>query len=246
MDPAQQSPRRRNAEQVKVPAIVVFQWGTILFEGYIDTYRERVEFFSDNGVPLRAVVTLSLTQQQRSFSPPARKKGGQGGSSNADLRPGANEPVRRLGTQENMTNTATSLGDADAAKTLAAQNGVENMRHPEVGELVVNARAGGLAATASATASASAGFNAGADLSASFGETGAQFSGLKTGLSLSAGATARAGLSLEVGGGAQLDLSLKGAAGFGLGGQAGASAGASLTADVGCNADIELGIQFEE
>lgn len=242
MDPAQQTPRRRNAAGVKVPAIVIFRWGTVLFEGYLDSYKERVEFFSAEGVPLRAVVTLSLTQQQRSFSPVQSSANQQANRQNADLTPGTNDPVKRLAQNENLTQTAGNLGDANSAKDLAQQNGVENMRHPEVGEIVVSSQplrgaAGGLAA---------AGVDSGVDLSVSAGETEGKFSGLRARVSASANLTPRVQLNLEVGGEAGQALSMKGRGGFGLGGEVASETGAGLTADVGLEADIELGIQFEE
>ena len=242
MDPAQQTPRRRSADGVKVPAIVIFRWGTILFEGYIDSYKERVEFFSSEGVPLRAVVTISLTQQQRSFSPVQRSANQQANRQNADLTPGRNDPVRRLARNENLTDAAGNLGDANSAKQLAEQNGVENMRHPEVGEIVV----GSQPARGAAGVFAGARADLGVGLSLSPGQTEAQFSGLRTRVSASANLTPRARLDLDVGGGAGQALSLKGRGGFGLGGEVDSETGAGLTADVGLNADIELGIRFEE
>jgi hypothetical protein len=59
------------------PRVVEFDWGAILFQGYIDRYSESLDFFSHDGVPLRATVSLSLTQQERTFAP--RQAAGGGG-----------------------------------------------------------------------------------------------------------------------------------------------------------------------
>lgn len=233
MDPAQRSPRRRNAEEVRVPSIVVFQWGTIRFEGYMDSYKERVEFFSPEGVPLRAVVNLSLTQQQRSFSPQQNPVGG-GDRQNTDL----DLSVQPLGQDENMTESARMLGDTSAARTLATQNGIENLRHPEVAEIVV-----GRPVRFGVEAAAGTGPSG---LSVSLGPTEAQFSGLRHPAEATANLNPTADLSLDAGVGTAHALSLKGRSGFGLGGEVGSRVGAGLTADVGLDADIELGIQFEE
>ena len=238
MDPAQQTPRRRNAAEVKVPAIVIFQWGTVLFEGYIDSYKERVEFFSPEGVPLRAVVTLSLTQQQRSFSPVQ----GRTNQRNGDLSSDSNAQVKQLGQKDNLTKTAGNLGDTNSGKQVAKDNNIENMRHPEVDEIVVSSQPDRGAIDMAALI----GVDLEVDLSSSAGTTAAQFSGLRTQISASANLTPRVQLNLDVGGEAGQALSLKGRDGFGLGGEVDSEAGAGLTADVGLDADIELGIQFEE
>ena len=38
------------------PKVVEFDWGAIAFQGYMDSYSETLEFFSHDGVPLRAKV----------------------------------------------------------------------------------------------------------------------------------------------------------------------------------------------
>lgn len=242
MDPAQHTPRRRNADRVKVPAIVVFQWGTIRFEGYIDNYKERIEFFSSEGVPLRAIVTLSLTQQQRSFTPPQRNSNGQNNRENDDLTLDNNSPIQRLSQNENMTKTAQKLGDESAAKDLAEQNGIENLRHPEVDEIVVAQNQ----SRSAPNLVASSGVELGLSASISPGETRSQFANLRSQLTASANLTPRVNLSLNAGGELGQSLSLRGNAGFGLGGEVSAAVNASLSADVGVDADIELGIQFED
>ncbi len=242
MDPAQQTPRRRNAAEVKVPAIVIFRWGTIMFEGYIDSYKEKVEFFSPEGVPLRAVVTLSLTQQQRSFSPVPGGGGPQTGRQNGNRTPGGNDPVRRLAANESLTETADDLGDARAARELARTNGVENMRHPEVDAIVVSRPPDRRAQVGLAVARD----DLAAGLSSAAGATESLFAGLRTQAATTANQTPRGQLEQTVGEPAGQALSLAGRGGFGLGGEVDAEAGAGLTADVGRDADIELGIQFEE
>ena len=236
MDPAQQTPRRRNARRVKVPAIVVFQWGTILFEGYIDNYKERIEFFSTEGVPLRAIVTLSLTQQQRSFTPPAQS------NNNGQNNLSSNAPVKNLGQNENLTETARDHGDPRAAKNLAQKNGVENHRHPEVDKIVItnnpSRSAPNLVASAGAAMADSASIPPGA--------TESNFANLRSRPTASANLTPRANLSPNPDSQLGQSLSLRGNPGFGLGGEVSAGVNASVSADVGVDADIELGIQFED
>lgn len=46
-----------------VPPGVRFLWGTFLFEGVMESINETYEYFSDQGKPLRASVSVSLTKQ---------------------------------------------------------------------------------------------------------------------------------------------------------------------------------------
>ena len=64
---------RQEGEQRGVPAIVLFEWGSFVFEGYIDSYKETLDFFAPEGVPLRATLSLSLTEQAKPFQGPRAK-----------------------------------------------------------------------------------------------------------------------------------------------------------------------------
>jgi hypothetical protein len=52
-----------------VPPVVRFEWGTFLFSGLVESYRETLDFFSPEGVPLRAQVSIAMTQQTRATEP---------------------------------------------------------------------------------------------------------------------------------------------------------------------------------
>ncbi|NDY71148.1 hypothetical protein DO021_06255 [Desulfobacter hydrogenophilus] len=249
MDPAQQRPRRNNRNR-KIPSIVIFQWGTIWFEGYIDSYREKLDFFSSEGVPLRAVVTLSMTQQQRNFDPntsvnPANNTAGDvtPGTNDPATRsgtPSGNSPVNRTGSNTSVTDTVASgnsmaAGNSTAARAVAAANGIENMRLPEVNELVLP----NLQASARANVSLNA--QAGISLKAN-SETAAQFGNLKQSVNASMGA----GVSFDLESHFDTDFQLDANMSAGLDGGFSAKAEASMSADVGVSADIEPGITFED
>ena len=57
-----------------VPPGVRFHWGTFLFEGVIESMDETLEFFSPDGKPLRAHVTLSLTSQDDPVTSDAKER----------------------------------------------------------------------------------------------------------------------------------------------------------------------------
>ena len=249
MDPAQQRPRRNNRSR-KIPSIVVFQWGTIWFEGYIDSYKEKLDFFSAEGVPLRAVVTLSMTQQQRDFAPntsvnPANNTAGNitPGAIDPATRsgtPSGNSPVNRTGANTSVTDAVASknsmaAGNSMAARAVAAANGIENMRLPEVDELVLP--------NLQASAGANVSLNAGAGVSFQAGsETAAQFANLKQSVTASMGAGVSFDLESHFDAGFQMDADMS--PGLNIGGSA--AADSSMSADVGVSADIEPGITFED
>ena len=47
-----------------MPPAVRFLWGSFQFDGIMESLEETLEFFSPEGRPLRASITLTLSQQQ--------------------------------------------------------------------------------------------------------------------------------------------------------------------------------------
>lgn len=223
------------------PRVVEFDWGAILFQGYIDRYSEILDFFSHDGVPLRATVSLTLTQQERTFAP-RRAAGGAGLSATgvgADLFGGGGFEL--------------SIGlDLPLGNAVAALNGLENARFPGVGAISLSA-GGSLGLGAAAFTQAGAGFGIGADIGGGI-SAGAGIGiggGASFGASAGAGGTAGAfaGLSvkppkLEIGatapsaGVAAVTITTGPVR---LGGRLEASAGASLSANVGARGGIRFG-----
>src|SRR5579859_1335212 len=65
-----------------VPPAVRFVWGSFQFDGLMDSLEESLEFWSSEGKPLRASMTLNLSQQKiQKFT--FRDTGGSPGSSSA-------------------------------------------------------------------------------------------------------------------------------------------------------------------
>jgi hypothetical protein len=159
MDPVQATAGRggqQRGEGRKVPSVVIFEWGTIRFEGYIDSYREDLDFFSADGVPLRASLALSLTQQELSFGPSeddARVAGGVLGNLNtlAQAESMPIDPTKSIGSG------ASAAGSSSAARSLAAANGIENLRLPGVSSLIIGAGGSGGAPLSFSSAAGSGG-----------------------------------------------------------------------------------------
>ncbi|MCJ8500108.1 hypothetical protein [Desulfatitalea alkaliphila] len=249
MDPAQQQPRRNNRSR-RIPSIVIFQWGTLWFEGYIDNYKEKLEFFSDQGVPLRATVTLSMTQQQRDFEP--NTDVAHNTDVAGDLAPGhnvpaarsgaasGNAPVNPLGADTSVTRAVAAGhpaagGDSAVARYVAATNGIENMRLPEVGELVLP----DVRIFAGAGGSPGAGAGNGVQVG---GETAARFAALKPPAPPRLRASVLFHQESHFAIHPDTDTPVFSAPGTGL--QAGLAS--SMSADVGVGADLKPGITFED
>jgi hypothetical protein len=268
MDPVQtRTSRRSRSRQQKVPSIVTFEWATIKFEGYIDSYKENIDFFSSEGVPLRATINLSLTQQERTFAPntgvnfdstgvlgqPSSFGGGgapaAAGGGGSPAPPGADTRTKKMGTNESVTDAARTAGDPAAARRLAAQNGIENLRMPGVAEIAVVDELARGAASFSSGASVSIGVGASAAFNAQSAalttSTGSAFAGLN--LQVSARIPRpRAKLSLDIDSPPGADIGIGVSTDFGAGGEISSAGGSSMSADVGVNADFEAGITFEE
>src|SRR5580658_7078184 len=44
------------------PPVLCFQWGTYQFQGIMDSFKETIDFFSADGVALRALVSIGLSR----------------------------------------------------------------------------------------------------------------------------------------------------------------------------------------
>jgi hypothetical protein len=96
---------------------VTFAWASFSFTGSIESVNQTVEYFSPEGVPLRAVVQLSM----KALTLDEAKAGG-GAATPTNLAPPANGA--------GATGLAQSLGDPRGGRALANAGGMESMRFP--------------------------------------------------------------------------------------------------------------------
>jgi hypothetical protein len=226
--PKEENRRRSQDNKVQfIPPGVRFSWGSFLFEGVMDSMDENLEFFSEDGRPLRASVSIKLSRQEILFRRPQE---GQGGSQGQQQPARAGDSVQKL---------ASDAGRPDDWKSIAEANGIENPRQLAPGTMVDLGAGGGLGAGAvaglssSAGLTTSAGLTGGAGLSAlesGFGVSGGASLGL--GGSFSAGGAVGLGGSASIGGGASLGGSINAGGAVGLGGSVSAGGGASLEGSV--------------
>lgn len=119
-----------------VPPGVRFIWGSFQFDGIMESMEESLEFFSGDGRPLRASVTINLSQQKISFKvlpPPAPA---------ATPSPGM-RPLTPAPKGKSVQNLADSQGKGDLWQLIAAANNIENPRLLQPGQLIdLNASGG--------------------------------------------------------------------------------------------------------
>lgn len=116
-----------------VPPRVSFDWGTFTFAGVADSYRETLDFFSVDGVPLRAQVAMSLKEQPTEFAALERDNPRR----TADA--GAFEVPAALQGLSGAAGVARQGGDLRAARAIASANGEESLRFGSGKTLAVSA-----------------------------------------------------------------------------------------------------------
>lgn len=108
-----------------VPPAVRFLWGSFQFDGIMESLEESLEFFSSDGKPLRASLTLNLSQQKITkftFRPTSGAPGTQ--------------PLTEAPAGSSLQNLADSQGKGDNWQSIAAANGIENPRLLQPGQLI--------------------------------------------------------------------------------------------------------------
>jgi hypothetical protein len=122
-----------------VPPAVRFIWGSFQFDGLMDSLEESLEFFSPKGRPLRANLSISLSQQRitkfafRSTPP----DGGLGGAAAAGVpsTPGS-EPLAQAPAGASVQSLADAAGRGQDWQPIAAANGIDNPRVMAPGQLL--------------------------------------------------------------------------------------------------------------
>jgi hypothetical protein len=222
-----------------IPPIVLFEWGLYTFQGTADSYRETIDYFSSSGVPLRASINLSLSQQDEVFTP-------------NDRNPLPSEPLNVPGSSmQDVTSLASQAGDPRAARGIAESNNLVSLRMSAGASLSVDASvkvagAAGFSAGASlgmgasVTARAAFGASASAGVSASSGA----FDGLR---SSGPGASAtRLNLNALAPRSQVASLSTDAGASFQVGGRANIESSSSLTSKVDGSSNASTSLRFDE
>jgi hypothetical protein len=116
-----------------VPPAARFLWGSFQFDGLMESLEESLEFFSNEGKPLRASMTLNLSQQKitkfifRSVA----------GSPKAGPTPPAGaRPLTQAPAGATLQGLADGQGKGHNWQRIAEANGIENPRLLQPGQLI--------------------------------------------------------------------------------------------------------------
>jgi Contractile injection system tube protein len=245
MDPAQ---GENNA-----PPIFQFEWGLYTFTGLLDSYKETIDFFASDGVPLRAAVNITMSSQTDVFN---------------EVDPSQAKRASVVATPmfDSVTKAATQGGDPKASRALASANSLESLRFTAGATLTVDASVQLKPPVAFATApSGGAGMGIGVGLGLSVGGGVSAGAGISFGGSASAGVPATggafAGLRVPASTSAQFNLDVSrmqhvsssdtdfttdSSATFSVGGRASMKSSDGLSAEVGTSRSLRNVIKFEE
>jgi hypothetical protein len=170
----------------RVPPGVQFEWGSFIFRGTIESMDETLEYFSEEGVPLRANISLSISRQEIEFLPGEQGEGGGGGV-----------PLETAQFRDSIQGLAGRNGKSGDWKGIAAANNIDDPLRLSAGALI-NVNAGvGLSAGAglSVGGSVRVGGSVGVSISGGAGVSGSALAKA----SASAGVSARAAATASVG-----------------------------------------------
>jgi hypothetical protein len=221
-------------EDDRTPPVVEFEWGLYTFSGMVENYKETLDFFSIDGVPLRAAVKLTMASQDQVFEGgSAERRAATGGSLAGGTGGGGGQesmqaPAPGADDGWGLARIAAQAGNPGAARELAALNNIENMRFPGAGRLELKA-----SLSVAGPVAISGGISAGGS---------ADFSGLRTGTAKSSGKLSLAGFQRS---GGTLCLGTENPAAFAVGGRARLQGSASFTADVGRTGALKARLEFD-
>jgi hypothetical protein len=204
----------------KAPPVLMFQWGTYQFQGIMDSFKETIDFFSADGIALRALVSIGLSRQDNVFD--------EGANLSGPTNSGSLVPSSSGDSAQSM---ATRGGDPSAARQLGADNSLESLRFTGGASLQVG---GGVQLNSPAAfvtaSSSSAGVGIGLGISVGGG------AGISAGISISGSSGISAGVSIGASPGSSSGVQIGG-----LGPVFGASASAGVMATAGAFAGLQTG-----
>jgi Contractile injection system tube protein len=126
--PRDNAPANSSDAELMVPPQVRFLWGTFKFEGIADSVEESLEFWSPEGRPLRANVSLGLSQQRIELL-----------TGNAAAQAAQSAGTRKLTPApagNSLQKMADERGMGDNWQAIADANGIENPRNLVPGQLI--------------------------------------------------------------------------------------------------------------
>jgi len=119
---------------------VRFQWGTFSFTGVMESLEESLELFSNDGKPLRASLSIGLTQQEIVAFEPGQGVTLPATAATSSSKPAGTVPLTSATSGATLQSLADTSGSGNDWQDIAAANGIENPRLLDAGQLIdVNA-----------------------------------------------------------------------------------------------------------
>ncbi len=125
-----------NADGSAAPPRVSFRWGSFIFDGVLDSVDESLEFFSSNGVPLRASMSLGMTQNDIVITGGGGKGLGAGGGLGGPPSPGTKPLFQAQAGISLQASASASLGVEADWQAIATANNIENPRFLDPGQVI--------------------------------------------------------------------------------------------------------------
>jgi hypothetical protein len=125
---------RRNRNRW-IPPAVRFIWGTFKFDGIMESLNETLDYFSEEGKPLRAMVSISITSQEIQFQFNDQATG-SGGAPNSAATPGT-QPTAQARQGDTVQRVAGRNGQQGNWQQVAQDNNIENPRLVTPGDRLV-------------------------------------------------------------------------------------------------------------
>jgi hypothetical protein len=124
-----------------VPPGLRFLWGSFQFDGIVEAMEETLEFFSDEGVPLRANITMNVSQQriqefhgnQKALAANKPPPGVAGLSFGGGV---GSTPLTQVKAGTSLQAAVGAAGGSSSWQAVAEANGIENPRQLNAGTLI--------------------------------------------------------------------------------------------------------------
>jgi hypothetical protein len=113
-----------------IPAVRLL-WGSFQFDGLMESLDESLEFFSKDGIPLRASMTIGLMKQKIEKSDPAK----EANTALSSPTPGTRK-LKAAPAGQSLQGMAAAQGKGDNWQSIAAANNIENPRLLQPGQLI--------------------------------------------------------------------------------------------------------------
>lgn len=132
----------KEGEANRTPPRTRFQWGSLVFEGIADALEETLDYFSAEGVPLRATLSLTLKSDNIVFLIDKIQGNGRSPATPAEGI-GATTPLQSARPGDSVTSLAGRAGLSANWKAIAAANNIDDpLRLPAGALLNLKARGG--------------------------------------------------------------------------------------------------------